>query len=217
MGSRQKLKELIVEHDLVVRSNDSGPWTDLRVPLSMAKGGGVKEPSFDAVLDNGSGSQGVYLYVFADNEEQELFFVAQMPHGYKHGSDLKPHMHWMPISATLPTAGEGVTWGLEYTVANVNGTYGNTTIITAEYDFDTDGALTQYQHALTSFPDIDGSALKLSHCIIGRIFRDVTDANDTYGQSVAGIEIDFHYQLESFGSSELFTKPENYYSKATGE
>ena len=87
--------------------------------MSLSKGG-VNDPNLVQVKDNGSGSTGVYTYQFDNNTEEELFFAAQIPHAWKEGSNIYPHVHWYPTN----TDTGNVIWGLEYTWANVNGTFG---------------------------------------------------------------------------------------------
>jgi len=60
--------------------------------------GGSKFPTFTKITDDGSGSQGVFTYEFSASQEQEIYFVAQLPHGYKSGTDLYPHIHWYPTN-----------------------------------------------------------------------------------------------------------------------
>jgi hypothetical protein len=109
-------------------------WDDLRVPLTSGLIGASNPPSLVQFMDNGAGSVGVYVRSFADQavagNEEQMWFQAQLPHTYKEGTDIKAHIHWSP--AVSGAAGEFVKWGLEYTWANVDGTFGNTTIIASD-------------------------------------------------------------------------------------
>jgi len=101
-------------------------WDDVRTSLTSAFGGGINDPSWVKVVDDGAGSQGIYTWGFDDNIEEELFFEVQLPHGYAPGTDIKPHIHWAPVGA-----GTGnVVWGLEYTTVNVGSVIGNSTLLT---------------------------------------------------------------------------------------
>jgi hypothetical protein len=183
-------------------------WDDLRFPALTAKVGGVNDPSWGQLKDNGSGSTGVYIYFFDKNTEQELFFVAQMPHSWAEGTDIEAHVHWTPAS-TAPGAGTDVCWGLEYTWANINGTYGNTAIIYG--DEQSNGAtetITADKHYLTELGTISGSGKTISSCLVCRVFRDAgsTGGTDDYDDDAGMIEVDFHYQINSFGSDDEYVK-----------
>lgn len=171
-------------------------WNDLRVPVTSTKLGGSKDPGFSQVKDNGSGSQGVFAYVFSKATEEELYFITQLPHGRVNNSALRPHIHWSPTDTDTGT----VRWGLEYTIANVNGTFGNTTLIYCEDA----GDGTADKHQVKGFAEISGSGIKDSAALICRVFRDAGHANDTYDNDAALLDIDFHVLLQRHGSDEEY-------------
>jgi hypothetical protein len=107
-------------------------WDDLRVPLTSGRPGLTNPPSWSQYRDNGAASIGVYAWAFSDQaaaaNEEELWFQVQLPHTWKEGTTIKPHIHWG--IKTAGAANEFVKWGLEYTWANIDGTIGTTTIIT---------------------------------------------------------------------------------------
>jgi hypothetical protein len=153
---------------------------------------GASDPDFIKVRDNGSSSAGVYSYAFDADTEEQLFFTIQLPHSYKAGTDISPHIHWMPTT----TGTNAVVWGLEYTWSNIDGTYGNTTLITA-----TDAADgTAYKHQLADFADISGSGKNESSMLLCRIYRKAADAADTFTGDAVFLEVDFHFQMNKLGS-----------------
>lgn len=165
---------------------------DLRVPITSTKVGGSKDPGFAKFKDNGSGSQGVFTYVFDATNEEELYFTVQLPHSYKPGSDINAHVHWSPTTTNTGN----IVWGLEYTWQNIDSTFGNTTLITGT---DTaDG--TAYKHQLQSIGDISGTGYIESSMLVCRVYRDADNPADTYDADAALLEIDFHYQVEKFGA-----------------
>jgi hypothetical protein len=174
-------------------------WEDLRFPVTSLQKGGAKEPEFKAVKTDGSGSQGVYAYWFDKATEEELFFIVQIPHAYKYGTDLHAHVHWMPS-----TAGAGdVVWGLEYTLCEIDAVFGNTTIETATAT----AAGTAFTHQILEIVQIDGSAIdSVSAMMMCRVFRDATAVADTYDNDAILLEIDFHYQIDALGSALEYTK-----------
>lgn len=168
-------------------------WNDLRMPATSSKTGGAKEPGFAKFVDNGSGSQGVYTYLFDKSTEEELFFVLQLPHEWVEGTDLFPHVHCAPMDTGTGT----VRWGLEYSWQNVNGgAFPSSTIIYTEATAMPGVAKSHLLMPFTSI--IDGQNQTISSMVMLRLFRDV--AGDNYNNDVALLEIDFHVLLEGWRS-----------------
>jgi len=166
-------------------------WEDLRVPLDKAKAQGSNIPDFIQFKSTG-GSTGVFAYAFDKNTEQELHFTIQLPHSYAQGTDLVPHVHWSPPGALLGN----VIWGLEYTISNINGDFGDTTIVYCTGS--TDG--TAYKHFLTNFDKIADPGITISSMIVCRIFRAAGETADTLDSDAFALEFDVHYQMNSLGS-----------------
>jgi len=181
-------------------------WDDLRVPLNALTTGPTKSPGFAKYKDNGAGSDGIFIYFFDAGSEEQLFFAAQLPHTYKEGTILKPHIHWIPSAAG--GAGEVVNWGLEYAIKSAAGVFGNTTIISANSHAPADSSLAQDKHYITGLPDISGSGLTISAMIIGRLFRDAGGVlgTDDYGADAGLLEIDFHFEKDADGSRQEYIK-----------
>lgn len=174
-------------------------WDDLRVPMTATQGGGVKDPDLAEFRDDGAGSTGVYSFAFDKTSEEELFFAAELPHGYKEGTDLLPHVHW---GTDLATAVGTVIWGLEYTVSNpISGTFGTTDTLEATYTF---GGDIQFDHEILSLGTIDGTALKISAMLLCRVYRKATA--DTFDGDAFLHELDFHYRADTAGSVLTFDK-----------
>ncbi|MFA7247791.1 MAG: hypothetical protein WC169_11545 [Dehalococcoidia bacterium] len=175
-------------------------WDDLRVSVNSVKvGASTWEPIWTKMKDNGSGSRGVYTYIFNHTTPNEVYFTAQMPHNYKEGTDLHPHVHWCPI-----TSGTGIVrWILEYTISNIDDVFGNTSYSVMEDA----GAGTAYTHQMAEgATTISGADLTISNMMMCRLYRDATHANDTYTGSAALLEIDFHYEVDSIGSRQEYIK-----------
>jgi hypothetical protein len=197
-----------VEHDgTLVLKNDAVVWEDLRVPVTSTKLGGTKDPGFAVFKDNGSGSQGVFINWFDKTTEEELYFAVQVPHCYKLGSDIEPHVHWTP--AANGGAGAVVSWGLEYTWAEIGSSFGNTSIIYSNTHYPGDGSLVAGKHYLTDFATISGDGINsVSSMLCCRVFRDAggTGATDDYDDDAGLIEIDFHFQIDTLGSRQELAK-----------
>lgn len=181
-------------------------WDDLRVPLSTLNVAGVKAPDYVKYVDDGAGSTGVYGYAFSPTAEEEVFFEAQLPHGYAENTEIQPHLH----ISTPPSAGlDGVVvFGLEYIITNVDDAWPATTTTTTATRTITAATDDGKQLIAGYEPDIneDGSLdLEVSCMIIGRVYRDATNVADTYAGDVFLWEIDFHYSKNSNGTREPFS------------
>jgi len=185
---------------------DATQWDDLRVPVLSTKTGGTKDPNLVKSFDNGSGSQGVFTYYFDASTEEELYFAVQLPHAWAQGTNIHAHVHWFPSAAG--TAGQVVSWGLEYTWANIGGDYGNTTIEYGNAHFPNDSELAADRHYITEIADIDGTGKTFSSMLLCRVFRDATGAGatDDYASDAGLLEVDFHFEVDSFGSVDEYVK-----------
>lgn len=181
-------------------------WDDLRVAAVAAKLGGVKDPGFTVFLTNGAGSQGVFLYWFDAAVEEELYFAVQLPHSYKEGTNITPHVHWVP--KTNGAVGEVVSWGLEYAWANNGVTFGNTTIIYTNTHNPADNPLVASRQYKSFFAAIAGAGKTISSMLVCRLFRDATATGltDSYTDDAGLLEIDFHYEQDTVGSRTITGK-----------
>lgn len=193
----------------IVMEGAATVWDDFLVNPDATSRGGSNVPVWGgsgatAFKKNGS-SQGVFLWMFSASTEQEVYFTVQLPHKYKVGTDLYPHVHWTTATGT-PTR-TNVAWGLEYTVVKIGGTYPNTIIATGNSVIGGIPTITGVgQHLITSLPVISGSGIDISTIIVCRLFRNVTDANDTFANEVGLLSMDFHYEIDTEGSRSEFTK-----------
>lgn len=171
-------------------------WDDLRVPLSTARPAGANVPTFEAFVD------GTMAFNFDDGDE--IFFAVQMPHSWLIGSTIYPHLHWSPESDVDPSDNVGI--GLEYTWANIDDDFPSTTTITRDVPTGVDQAFAHLQH---NFDDagIDPPAgvTDVSSMLVCRFFRQAA-GSDNYADGIFGIEVDFHYQIDTVGSREIMTK-----------
>jgi hypothetical protein len=180
-------------------------WNDMMVFPDATTRGGSNAPSWSIFKNNGSGSQGVFLYFFSDGSEQELYFTVQVPHNYKEGSSIYPHVHWTTTSGT--PSGSNVVWGLEYSVVSFGGTFPNTSINTGSTTVAEVGSLSgTHQHIITSLGTIPGTGIGISTILVCRLFRKTGDPADTFSNSIGLLSFDLHYEMDAFGSSTMFSK-----------
>lgn len=172
-------------------------YDDIRVPVTATQTGGAKQPGFSVFKTNGSGSQGVFTYMFDAGLEEELFFTVQVPHSYSAGTNLYPHVHWCPTS----TQTGNVVWGLEQTWSNIGDTFGNTAITTVIQSANT--IIGKHQYA--SFPVVTGTGKETSSMLVCRVYRDASSTDDTYPADAALLEIDFHFMQDKLGTTSIIT------------
>ena len=89
---------------IMLTATDYEWWDDLRFPAQAINPVGALAPP--AVDETETGFPGCFL--FSGSADQMISGVAQMPHAWKRGSTIRPHIHW-----SKPTGSSAaVTWEL---------------------------------------------------------------------------------------------------------
>lgn len=178
-------------------------WDDLRVVLDNGSSG--------ATFDYLSGTSGPQIYYFRESAGTDMMsFTVQLPHNWKEGTTIYPHLHWVPKN----TAASGnVEWKFDYTWANYDPTTPEifpaitttTCVATAPA-----GGFTARAHTITSLTTnndgIDGAGKKISSILICRIWRKADNAADTYLFDAGVLFMDFHIQIDGWGSKTQYVK-----------
>jgi len=170
-------------------------WDDLRFPASAVRLGGGAAASEAAYKDG-------LVIEFVDNADSYLYFIAQLPHSWKEGSDIEVHIHW-----TLPVGGSGagvenIKWDFTYSAANIGGTFPNSSSLSITRDVQNDVA---DHHRMTRLGYIINPNLEISNCIICSLKRDTGVADNTTLHAYI-VELDFHIQLDTEGSLDQLSK-----------
>ena len=170
-------------------------FDDLRFPATAINPpGAASDPDWDA-------SDGGWLFDAGSTEV--LYVIGQLPHRYKEGSTLYPHVHW---EKTTSAAGD-VMWRLRYNWSRINEVRtGLTTISETSVTAGTPDTDTADKHLITAFPDISGTGSGISDMLVMRLERVGGNASDTYGADARLIEFDIHYELDTGGSRQEFIK-----------
>lgn len=169
-------------------------WEDIRVSVNAAKKG-ASPPGDITLIGN------IVVYGFDAANVEDVQFAMQMPHSYKLGSTIYPHVHWCPTDAN---AGN-VSWGLEYTWIDINSTFGDTAIVSGA----SSTGSTDNKHILTSLTAISGAGIStVSSMVLCRLFRDAdsTYNTDDYASDAALLEFDFHFEMDTIGSRKELSK-----------
>jgi hypothetical protein len=169
-------------------------WKDNLASFASGKTAGANVPAWAAIRD------GVYAYEFSATLMKEVWIAFHVGHDYAPGTDLYPHIHFVPSSDEI----EGtVRWGVEYTIAKRDSGYFPET--TTVYIEQVVAANSQYQHIVSEVSDADAikgevngndNVVEVDMVIMCRFFRDADHDNDTYAGTVFGIFADLHYQAD---------------------
>lgn len=194
--------------DSILLEGDGTVWDDLRFPalaLRVPPAGASAEPDLVQFRDNNDSSTGVFSYAFDAATEEEMYFAIQMPHSWA-GTPISPHVHWAVMAGTTGTVG----WGMEYTWAELSGTFAYTALIAANQNYLGEDNLVAYRHYLTGLPDITGTfgSGTISSMLVGRIFRDAGASlvADSCPQDAVLLELDFHYEIDRLGSDQEYVR-----------
>lgn len=175
-------------------------WDDLRISATSTRAQ-ANTPTFAAWFG------GTFIWWFADAATKELHFTCQMPHKWKEGTTIHPHVHWIP-DVVAAADNRVVNWGLEYTWANIGALFPGTTTITGNVHYPAHVRVAANTHYMTDLGNITAAGKTRSSMLVCRIFRDGTGAIDTdsYTNDAGLLEVDFHYEIDSPGSEEELVK-----------
>jgi len=187
-----------------IENPDEVFWDDLRVVPGAFQFVGSGDPTLSNWQPGGAGTT-FKVYKFQKNDA--VYASTQMPHSYKEGTDLYFHIHWTPCDRGNEEDGNLVGWKVDYTIANVNGTF----VSSSTVDLSDACSGTDDKHEITSSVQVSGTGLKISHIIMLKIYRSDTGADDTWvgstaAQSPAILEFDIHFQINSYGSRQETVK-----------
>lgn len=207
-GSANSGSHLSIEPDgTLVMKGQSTVFNDLMVYPDATTKGGSNSPVWSLFKNDGANtpSQGVFLWMFSPTTEQEIYFSVQIPHSYKVGTSIYPHVHWTTTTGT--PSGTNVVWGLEYTVMKIGGNFGSTNFSTSNSVIPPVGTPSGVgQHLITAFPAISGNGIEISTILVCRLFRKAADGLDTFANSVGLLGFDIHYESDTQGSHTEYTK-----------
>jgi hypothetical protein len=167
----------------------SGGWEDLRAPATAVNPAGiVTAPSYD---ESNVG------YNFNGTQDQRIDIIFQLPHGWKRGSNLRPHIHVRPLTNT----NGNIVWHLKTSWSNSFGqqpdwTNTNTTMILSNAG--TNNILRE--HILSLGNSVSPSGAKESSCVKYILERLGTATADDYTGAVLLDEFDCHYYHEKSGT-----------------
>lgn len=165
-------------------------WDDIKFPTQ-----GINPPGAAA---DPTRSTTTGLLEFSGSIDNVICGLAQMPHSWKRGSAVKPHLHLrFPTSVAANSR-----WKLEYDKADNSTNFANT------YGTYTDGGTITVANpqnvmdeVLAGFSPILMDGLKESAVIAWRISRLASsDGLDTDTSTIVLLEFDIHFETEKIGT-----------------
>lgn len=173
-------------------------YEDLRID-GLSTRTGVVAPTDEVGF---RGNSNFYSRNFVHNQADEVQFSVQLPHAWKEGGELFPHVHFSPW---ITNTGAGACqFIMEYYFANVGDVY-PTPPLTYTMTKTWSGSQQWYHLIALNATPITTTLKTISSVMKCRLYRDNTVSNNLAGK-VALLYIDFHYEVDSFGSSQEYIK-----------
>lgn len=173
-----------------------GAWDDLRFP-AQALGSGATAPAWDTTYGGRN---------FSATQDNEVQAVAQMPHAWREGTNIRPHIHWQPSAGTsLGTV--AVVWQFCYVWRNNGEAQGAPTCHTVTVTPSPSSTLALMITPLGPAEGLDGTGKRISSVLDISLKRlAASDAADNMGTTANLKEFDIHYQADAFGSDKEYIK-----------
>jgi hypothetical protein len=175
---------------LSVASTNNPMWDDMRINLNRGTTGG-DPPTMSTFRPN------TQAYRFISDATNSLFFDVQIPHSWKEGSTLRPHLHWSPGNSTNTGS---VLWGLDYTWANAEDDPDSVFPVSTNVTVADPAHGVAFGHQIASFGNIVGTGKYASSVLMCRVYRDGNNGSDTFTGNAFALSLDFHYQIDKSGS-----------------
>jgi len=172
-------------------------WEDLRFPVSrVTKNPSNSKPDYVPIVGD------IQALGFDNAASEWVTGHAQMPHSWRTGSTVRPHVHWAPSKAS--NAASAVRWKLYYIWVNTNDRWINASKASIATTGVTTGVASK--NLITTLGSIDGTGKEMSSILSWKLVRDVSHAADDFAADAVLVEFDIHYQINSFGSDNELTK-----------
>ena len=179
--------------NVVIAYPQGAVWDDAIVPGFAFEHGGTA-PTF--VTFPAGQSTGLYQC----NGTDAFHWIVQLPHsiitvpitGVPGAITLRPHVHWTMVAN--PTAGQTLTWAIDYVLAKKDGTFASTVTTLTAPAYTTVGDEIR-KHLTTQIGDLSAE-VGPSTLVIGRLYLSAVPAS----QNPLVIAFDFHFQKGPFGT-----------------
>lgn len=168
-------------------------WNDINFE-ALSLGRSASAPDLIPILGSG-GLEGVAFD--GQTTLEQLFSGSEILHDYKEGSNIYPHIHWMPSTAD---AGN-VTWFFEYSWTDTSGSFSAPTTLNV-----TQAAGGAWVHQRADFQAINGTGMNIGSHIIFRLYRNPDAPLDNYIRDAVLLSVAIHYESDTVGSRTISSK-----------
>lgn len=167
-------------------------WDDIILPPDRL-GLGASAPDRVTLIGN------IQCYGFdGGGTIEQLFGSFEIPHDYKEGTTLRPHVHCAPSSTDVGD----IKWNIEFSLKNRNDVYDTVSTISAIVT--TNGI--DREHLIEEFETIVDPSLLIGATCEFRLYRDPTDIEDTYNADALLLSVGIHYEVDGDGSRNVMSK-----------
>lgn len=194
VGSGADTVEISKEFGILL-NGDATVYDDLRVDALLTRPGVV------APTDEGgfAGDANMYARNFLHTQADEVQFDVQMPHAWKEGGILYPHVHFVPW-VNLLNQNYNVQFIFSYFWTNIDGIFVGNQTYTVTRQFN--GASCRWNHFMAeNAVPLLSTGMTTSSILKCRLYRD-NSVGSNFGARVTLLYIDFHYEINRLGSDE---------------
>lgn len=172
-------------------------WDDIRILPSAFDFAGNADPT---CVPTTIGGMTFRLFEFAKNDE--AFAIVQMPHSYKKGTILRPHVHWTPGTRGNEEAGKVVAWKADISYAKFGAAFSTAATVDLSVTIPLDAV--DGMHLIGPSDNfVVADDFGESGMLLIRIYR--SPNGDTWAGTATGslpllLEFDIHFQMDKIGS-----------------
>jgi hypothetical protein len=173
-------------------------WDDFVVPVTAIRLSGAN-PADEVSYKSGM------VISFDNTVDEYAYFVIQLPHRYKEGTDIIFHIHWTVKTSGAGVGAENVKWIFTYSAsspASPAESWPAASTATVTIDVQNDSA---DDHLIDTIATMTGTNFKISEVIICSLQRDTTVANN-YSDEVYVVSMDVHFEIDTMGSRQVLAK-----------
>lgn len=186
-------------------TDGSAVWKEVQIAPTYIEGDGLC-PAQEQWLTDGSGSRGLFVRKFTDEEggsEKELHFAFEIPYDFDSNA-IEIHVHWI---GDMSASACGPRWALEYAQQDMGGTFGSTSMsysdgtnhIGSSGSVDVDVVALRHYVAVLDGPGYVGPGA----VVLGRIYRDSGSRDDSYDGGACGLlSVTARYKATSLGDAD---------------
>lgn len=176
-------------------------WEDLRIVPGAFQFAGAADPDLSNWQPGGAGAT-FKVYAFKVNDL--VYFTCQLPHSYKEGTELKPHLHWTPRDRGVAEDTKTVGWLLSYSAISPEGVF----LASSDVDLTDTCSGVDHAHLQTDSGTIPGTGLKVSAMLVCLLKNAGTGTwvGNAAGTAPAILEFDIHFEVNTMGSREELVK-----------